>query len=48
MYATVRKWRSDEVYPAQKFEAEFNFQPRVGLAEGLKREVEWYRAQAYD
>jgi nucleoside-diphosphate-sugar epimerase len=39
----VRKWLSDDVYDSHKFERDFTFQARVGLAEGLRREVAWYR-----
>lgn len=43
--ATTRKWLADDVYDGRKFEHAFNFQSRVNLAEGLRREVAWYREQ---
>ena len=43
--ATVQKWLADDVYDASKFARVFNFQPRVGLTEGLRREVAWYRVE---
>ena len=51
LHASVQKWLSDEVYSAQRFERvrqahreqAFGFQARVELADGLRREVEWYR-----
>jgi nucleoside-diphosphate-sugar epimerase len=39
----VRKWLSDDVYDSHKFEREFTFRANVDLAEGLRREVAWYR-----
>jgi nucleoside-diphosphate-sugar epimerase len=43
--STLEKWLADDVYDARKFEVTFGFRARVGLAEGLRREVEWYRGQ---
>lgn len=40
---TVKKWLADDVYNATKFENQFGFKAKVGLANGLKREVAWYR-----
>jgi nucleoside-diphosphate-sugar epimerase len=45
LHGTVRKWLADAVYESSKFEQEFGFQPQVGLAEGLRRQVKWYRAR---
>lgn len=40
---TARKWLADDVYDGSKLERTFNFQPKVSLIEGLRREVAWYR-----
>jgi nucleoside-diphosphate-sugar epimerase len=45
LYMIVQKWLADDVYDARKFEVTFGFRAQVGLAEGLRREVEWYRGQ---
>jgi len=42
---TLQKWLADDAYSAGKFEKAFNFQTQTSLAEGLRREVEWYRGQ---
>jgi nucleoside-diphosphate-sugar epimerase len=41
--ATAKKWLADDVYDSRKFAQTFNFQTCVNLAEGLRREVAWYR-----
>ena len=41
----AQKWLADDVYDGSKFAQTFNFQPRVSLMEGLRREVAWYRAE---
>ncbi len=41
--AGVRKWLSEDVYDSSKFEQAFDFLPNVDLAEGIRREVVWYR-----
>jgi len=43
--ATAQKWLADDVYDGRKFARAFNFQVRVNLAEGLRREVGWYREE---
>lgn len=45
MYSNLKKWLADDVYDATKFERTFNYQVKVGLEEGLRREVAWYRNQ---
>jgi nucleoside-diphosphate-sugar epimerase len=45
LVATTQKWLADDVYDASKFARVFSFQARVNLAEGLRREVAWYREQ---
>lgn len=40
---TIAKWCSDEVHDGSEFCARFAFTPAVGLAEGIAREVAWYR-----
>lgn len=44
IYATLQKWLADDYYNSDKFCKTFNFQARVSLEEGIKREVEWYKA----
>lgn len=41
---TVEKWLSDEVYDSGRFRRDLGFETRVTLSEGLRREVNWYRA----
>jgi nucleoside-diphosphate-sugar epimerase len=41
----AQKWLADDVVDSSKFARAFNFQPRVDLTEGLRREVAWYRAE---
>lgn len=43
IHANLQKWLADDVYNASKFEETFNFKTKVELAEGLNREVVWYR-----
>jgi len=43
--STVEKWLADDVYDGSKFANAFDFQPRVSLEEGLRREVDWYRSK---
>lgn len=38
-------WLNDDVYPAGRFEERFRFSTQVSLAEGLARQVAWWRAQ---
>lgn len=40
---TLKKWLADDVYDARKFQRTFGFTAETELAEGLRREVEWYR-----
>lgn len=40
---TMLKWLSDDVYIADLFNGTYSFQPNVGLDEGIRREVAWYR-----
>ena len=41
----IKKWLADDTYETSKFEKAFNFKTQVDLAEGLRREVAWYRCQ---
>lgn len=41
---SVSKWLADDVYPADKFARRFSFHPEVPLHDGLRRQVEWWRA----
>jgi nucleoside-diphosphate-sugar epimerase len=43
LHDTLEKWLADDAYDARQFQNEFGFQTEVGLIEGLRREVEWYR-----
>jgi nucleoside-diphosphate-sugar epimerase len=40
---TLKKWLADDVYDAGKIRDKLGFQTGVDLAEGLRREVAWYR-----
>lgn len=42
IYQTVMKWLSEDVYDTGRFREAYDFQTKVGLKEGLKREVDWY------
>lgn len=42
----LHKWLADDVYDERRSESACGFRPRVGLAEGLKRELAWCRKQA--
>jgi nucleoside-diphosphate-sugar epimerase len=44
LYDTIRKWLEEDVYDTSKFDKTFNFKTKVGLTEGLNREVDWYRS----
>lgn len=41
----VTKWLADDAYSGARFAAAFGFRTRVGLTEGLTREVGWYRGE---
>ena len=41
--AALRKWLADDVYDGGLFEEAFEFRARIGLTEGLRREVAWHR-----
>ncbi len=43
--AMAQKWMADDVYDGSTFAHAFNFQTRISLTEGLRREVAWYRAE---
>ena len=45
MPSTIRKWLANDVYDASKFRGTFNFNTQTKLAEGLQKEVDWYRAK---
>jgi len=42
--ASLKKWLSDDKYSCARFTEAAGFCVRVGLEEGLKREVAWYRS----
>ncbi len=47
LHTTLDKWLADDAYDPSKFQQTFGFQTQVGLLEGLRREVAWYRNQAH-
>ncbi|MFC1592271.1 NAD-dependent epimerase/dehydratase family protein [Thermodesulfobacteriota bacterium] len=44
IYGTLQKWLAEDCYATEKFCTAFNFQTKVSLQEGLKREAGWYKA----
>jgi nucleoside-diphosphate-sugar epimerase len=40
---SLKKWRSDDVLSGEKIKTELGFEPEVTLADGIKKEIEWYR-----
>jgi len=40
---TLQKWLSDDYYSTDRFYDAFGFQTKIGLEEGIRREVAWYR-----
>lgn len=44
IHGTLQKWLADDYYTADKFCNTVNFQTKVSLEEGIRREVEWYKA----
>lgn len=42
---TIAKWCSDEVHDGSDFCQRFGFAPAVDLAQGIAREVDWYRRE---
>ena len=45
LHATIQKWLAEDVYDTCRFEETYGFQTRTSLADGLKREVDWYKKQ---
>ena len=43
---SVKRWLDDDLYDGRKFQQDFGFSPQVPLAEGLRREVAWYRSSS--
>lgn len=43
IHRTITKWLSDDIYPGERFERDYGFQPQVSLEEGLRRETAWFR-----
>jgi nucleoside-diphosphate-sugar epimerase len=43
LYQTVTKWLAEDVYDTRRFDQAYGFQAKTSLADGLKREVDWYR-----
>jgi nucleoside-diphosphate-sugar epimerase len=43
IHPTVQKWMAEDVYDTSRFEKDYGFCSQVGVREGLRREVEWYR-----
>ena len=48
LHQTVQKWISEDVYDTRRFEAAHGFQTKTRLADGLMREVDWYRQNKRD
>jgi nucleoside-diphosphate-sugar epimerase len=44
-YAALRKWLAEDAYDSGRFNQMFSFQTQIPLAEGLHREVMWYKSQ---
>jgi len=40
-------WLAEDVYDTRRFEKEFGVKHEVGIEEGLRREVAWYRSTDY-
>ena len=47
LHTTMHKWLAEEIYSSKKAQKELNFFPQVDLADGLHREVAWYRKQQF-
>ncbi len=45
MRSTLIKWLADDAFDASKFQQTSGFQTQIGLTEGLRREVSWYRGE---
>jgi len=43
IHQTVQKWMVEDVYDTSLFERDYGFCSQIGIREGLRREVEWYR-----
>lgn len=43
LHNTVKKWLAEDVYSTRRFEEAYGFQTKTSLADGLNREVEWYK-----
>jgi UDP-glucose 4-epimerase len=39
---SLKKWQSDDVLSGEKIERELNFKAGTALAEGIRKEIEWY------
>ena len=48
LHATIEKWLAEDVYDTRRFEEAYGFQTKTSLADGLKREVDWYRRNTGD
>jgi nucleoside-diphosphate-sugar epimerase len=46
LHAGLGRWLSDDVYDGTKFQEAFGFHGEMPIAEGLRREVAWYRESA--
>jgi len=44
LHNALQKWLADDYYNTDKFCKTFNYQTKVSLEEGIRREVGWYRA----
>ncbi len=46
LHLALMKWSADSAYSTERIYRAHQFETQVGLAEGLRREVAWYRAGA--
>lgn len=46
IHTTLQKWLADDEYSTEKLRNVFHYQTKVGLEEGIVREVAWYKARA--
>jgi len=46
LHNTIQKWLADDYYSTDNFCKTFDFQTKVDLDEGIRREVEWYKIES--
>lgn len=45
LHDNIKKWLADDYYTTDKISRIYNFEAKVSLEEGIRREVEWYKAE---